>query len=48
MQRYYALDFFLSGFGSESDEVESDGAGGLESDEEGEGKERLLIEYSTC
>lgn len=33
---------FLSGFGSESDEVESEGAEGLESDEDGEDKERLL------
>ena len=30
------------GFGSESDEVESEGAGGLESDEEEEDKERLM------
>ena len=36
------LFILFSGFGSESDEVESEGAEGLESDEEGEDKERLL------
>ena len=36
------LLILFSGFGSESDEVESEGAEGLESDEEGEDKERLL------